>query len=78
MIKPNLLAAALMAAVLLTAPAMARNAQYSHHGITNARATMSAQKADCCRNRASDLRGPTEHDVWGHWGAYYGPMVHAP
>jgi len=18
------------------------------------------------------------HDVWGHWGSYYGPMVHAP
>jgi hypothetical protein len=17
-------------------------------------------------------------DVWGHWGSYYGPMVHAP
>ena len=17
-------------------------------------------------------------DVWGHWGAYYGPMIHAP
>jgi hypothetical protein len=30
-------------------------------------------------NRASGLRGEfrsyRDRDVWGHWGAYYGPMV---
>jgi len=30
-------------------------------------------------NRASDLRGgfrgSAGRDVWGHWGAYYGPMI---
>ena len=30
-------------------------------------------------NRASGLRGGFRgyggHDVWGHWGAYYGPMI---
>jgi len=30
-------------------------------------------------NRASgsrgELRGYGDRDVWGHWGAYYGPMV---
>jgi hypothetical protein len=30
-------------------------------------------------NRASDFRGEfRDHkgrDVWGHWGAYYGPMI---
>ena len=32
--------------------------------------------------RASALHGgfhgSGRRDVWGHWGAYYGPMVHAP
>jgi hypothetical protein len=23
----------------------------------------------------SELRGYGRHDVWGHWGAYYGPMI---
>jgi hypothetical protein len=27
-------------------------------------------------NRASGLRGGFHgRDVWGHWGAYYGPMI---
>ena len=30
-------------------------------------------------NRASGLRGEfrgyASRDVWGHWGAYYGPMI---
>jgi hypothetical protein len=30
-------------------------------------------------NRASglrgELRGYVDRDVWGHWGAYYGPMI---
>jgi len=32
--------------------------------------------------RVSDLRGKFHTygrpDVWGHWGNYYGPLVHAP
>jgi hypothetical protein len=30
-------------------------------------------------NRASSLRGGfsgyEDRDIWGHWGAYYGPMI---
>jgi hypothetical protein len=22
-----------------------------------------------------EFRGYRRHDVWGHWGAYYGPMI---
>ena len=82
MTKTNLLSAALMTAALLTTPAMAREGKLtSHRLVANARITTTAHSADsqtCCRDRASDLRGPTERDVWGHWGAYYGPMVVAP
>ena len=27
------------------------------------------------RSGIVDLAGLAERDVWGHWGAYYGPMV---
>ncbi len=82
MTKPNLLSAALMAAVLLTTPAMARQGQPTSQRLTaNARITMNAHGADGqtrFRNRAGDLHGPVDRDVWGHWGDYYGPMVVAP
>jgi hypothetical protein len=81
MTKPNLLSAALMAAALLTTPAMARQGQLTSQRIianariaTNAHIATTAHSADgqtCCR----DLRGPGERDVWGHWGTYYGLMV---
>jgi hypothetical protein len=33
-------------------------------------------------DRVGDMRGGLQRDrrgdVWGHWGAYYGPMVSAP
>ena len=80
MSKPNLLSAAMMAAaLLLTTPAMARQGQLtSQRLLANARIAPTAHSADgqtCCCNRAGDLRGPGERDVWGHWGAYYGPMI---
>jgi len=83
MSKANLLSAAMMAAaLLLTTPAMARQGQLtSQRLVANARIATTGNIAEgqtCCRNRrnrASDLRGPGERDVWGHWGTYYGPMV---
>jgi hypothetical protein len=81
MIKPELLFAALIAAAVLTTPATARQSQMTSQRVTanaNARFPTGGHNAygqACCRNRASDLRGPGERDVWGHWGTYYGPMV---
>ncbi len=80
MTKPNLLSAAMMAAALvLTTPAMAQQGQLTSQRLfANARIAPTAHSADgqtCCRNRASDLRGPGERDMWGHRGTYYGPMV---
>ena len=66
MTKSNLLAAALMTACLLTTPAVARPASQ--------RLTANAQLT----HRGSDLRASPEREIWGHLGAYYGPMIHAP
>jgi hypothetical protein len=75
--NPNLLSAVMMAAALvLTTPAIARQGQLiSPRHIANARIATSADGQICCCDRASDLGGPGERDVWGHWGTYYGPMV---
>lgn len=82
MTKPNFLSAALMAAALLTTPAMARQGQPTSQRLTaNARITMNAHGTDGqtrFRSRAGDLRVPVDRDAWGHCGAYYGPMVVAP
>ena len=68
MTKTNLLSAALMTAALLTTPAEAWEGKLtSHHLVANMRITSIAHSADgqtCCRDRAGDLRGPTERDVW--------------
>ena len=69
MMKLDLLSAALISAALLTTPAMARESQ-----VTGAHSTYGQA---CCRNRARDLPSLGDRDAWGHWGAYYGPMVHA-
>ena len=80
MTKPNLLSAALLIAALLTTPAMARQGQLtSQRTVTSSPIAIPHSAAQArLRNRASDLRGFEERDMWGHWGAYYGPMVVAP
>lgn len=84
MIKPELLFAALIAATVLATPATARQSKMtSQRGAANAKAhtatdTNNASRHACCRNRSGDFRGLAERDVWGHWGAYYGPMIHVP
>ena len=82
MMKLDLLSSALISAVLLTTPVMARKSQLTPERLAanaNARIPTGALGAPgqaCCRNRARDLPSLTDRDVWGHWGAYYGPMVH--
>jgi hypothetical protein len=82
MIRAELLFATLIAAAVLTTSATARQNQETSQRITaqaNACTVTGAHSAygqAPCRNRADDLRGLAERDVWGHWGAYYGPMVH--
>jgi hypothetical protein len=72
--KLKFLSAALVAAAMLATPAMAReNHVSSRHLAANANAstTPGAQYIGE-RNR---FRGYEGHDVWGHWGTYYGPML---
>jgi hypothetical protein len=81
MTKPNLLSVAFIFAALLTTPAVAQRQLSSQRLIASARITATTHSADgqtLSRNRPSDLRRLAERDVWGHWGAYYGPMVSAP
>ena len=80
MIRPESLFAALISAAVLTTPTMARQSKMTQRVTANANAraatdTHNAYGQACCRNRAGDFRGLAERDVWGHWGAYYGPMV---
>jgi hypothetical protein len=79
MSKFKLLLAALIGAAILSAPAMARrNHPNLRHPTANAyaRATTGATNAcgqACSRDR---MHSVAESDPWGHWGSYYGPMVH--
>jgi hypothetical protein len=74
MTKLKSLSAALIAAAMLVTPAMARESHASsRHLAVNADAstTPGAQYA----GEGDRFRGYEGHDVWGHWGTYYGPML---
>jgi hypothetical protein len=68
MTKPKFLSAALIAAVMLATPAMARE---RHTSSANASTTSGAHDI----REGDRFRGYEGHDVWGHLGTYYGPMV---
>lgn len=75
----KLLSAALAAAALLAAPAIARESHVTSRGLTEDANTCTDARyigGHPC-DRAGVLHGH-ERDEWGHWGAYYGPMVHVP
>jgi hypothetical protein len=74
MTKLKFLSAALIAAATLATPAMAReNHVSSRHLAVNANAstTPGAQYI----GEGNRFRGYEGHDMWGHWGTYYGPML---
>ena len=74
MTKLKFLSAALTAAAMLATPAMARESHVSprHQAVSaNASTTRGAQYI----GDGDRFRGYEGHDVWGHWGTYYGPML---
>ena len=70
MAKLKFLSAALIAAAALATPAMAVS---SRHLPVNANAS-TTPGAHYIRE-GDRFSGYEDHDVWGRWGTYYGPMV---
>ena len=74
MAKLKFLTAALIAAAVLATPAMAREIRASsRHLPVNANAS-TPTGAHYIRE-GDHFSGYEDHDVWGRWGTYYGPMV---
>jgi hypothetical protein len=74
MTKLKFLSAALIAAATLATPAMARERQVSsRHLALNANASITPRASYI--GEGDHFRGYDKHDVWGHWGTYYGPML---
>jgi hypothetical protein len=74
MTKLKFLSAALIAAAMVATPAMARESHVSSRDLAvnaNASTTPGAQHI----GDGDRFRGYEGHDVWGHWGTYYGPML---
>jgi hypothetical protein len=83
MTRLKLLSTAVIAAALLATPAMARETQVSSRRLpedANTCTTTGAYVSGYPRhgNRPSAFGQCGDRDVWGHWGAYYGPMIHVP
>jgi hypothetical protein len=84
--RSGLLSAAVIVAAVLATPALARenHARSWHAENADANAMIGVGPNDwraCYSNRRRALRGEPcgyeNRDIWGHWGDYYGPMVHA-
>jgi len=74
MTKLKFLSAALIAAAMLATPAMARERHVSSRHlavIAHASTTPGSQYI----GEADRFRGYEGHDVWGHLGTYYGPLL---
>jgi len=75
MTKLKFLSAALIAvAALLATPAMAHESHVSSRHLAES-ANASAAPGSRYIGEADRFRGDESHGVWGHWGAYYGPMI---
>lgn len=74
MTKLKRLSAALMSAAMLATPAMAREGHVSSRPLAeNANTNTTPGARD--HREVNAFRGHESPDVWGHWGAYYGPMI---
>ncbi len=74
MTKLKFLSAAMIAAAMLATPAMARERHVSSRHlavIAHASTTPGSQYI----GEGDRFRGYEGHDVWGHLGTYYGPML---
>ena len=74
MTKLKLLSAALIAAAMVATPAMARESHVSSRHLAENINTSTTPGARYLRE-GEGFREHESRDVWGHWGAYYGPMI---
>jgi hypothetical protein len=74
MTKLKVLPAALIAAAMLATPAMARTSYVSSRYLLLS-ADASTESGAHYIDERDRFRGYEDHDAWGHWGTYYGPMV---
>jgi hypothetical protein len=74
MTKLKFLSAALIAAAMLVTPAMARESHVSSR-LLAVNANVSTMPGAQYIGEGDRFRGYEGHDVWGHWGTYYGPML---
>jgi hypothetical protein len=72
MTKLKFRSAALIAVVMLATPALAREGHVSlRHQAVNA----NASTMPGAQYIGEGDRFREGHDMWGHWGSYYGPML---
>jgi hypothetical protein len=74
MTRITFLSAGLIAAAMLATPATARQSHVSSRHLTENANASAAPRARYV-GEVDRFRGYESRDVWGHWGAYYGPMV---
>ena len=72
----SFLPAALIAAAMLTTPAMARKSHVSSRPLAEKLNRSTTPEARYTRD-GDDFHRRESRDVWGHWGTYYGPMIPA-
>ena len=74
MTKLKFLSAALITATMLATPAMARESHVGSRHLSKTTDVSTARGVGYV-GESDRFRGYESHDVWGHWGTYYGPMV---
>jgi hypothetical protein len=72
--KLKFLSPALVAAAMLATPVMARESQVSSRHLAENVDTSTTPEALYLRE-GDGFHRHESHDVWGHWGTYYGPMI---
>ena len=73
------LAATLVSALVGAAPASAQHGQYRRatgHELPTANHAQAKQNYDYDRGLLHSQGSGYQWDPWGHWGSYYGPMIH--
>ena len=72
MTKLKPMSAVLVAVAMLGTPAMARE---NHAGSPHLAENIHSSPAPGYYREGDGHRDYGSRDVWGHWGAYYGPMI---